>query len=81
MSSAENKNLQKTNAIYWLAAMAVPIILDLGLKAIATGPVNFPWTITIPFLFVGLLLASNKLIAAAGGTAEVTKSPSSTIAS
>ena len=65
MTADAKKKLLTTNTIYWIAAMAVPIILDFGLKAFATGPATFPWTITIPFFFVGLLLASNKLIMAA----------------
>lgn len=65
MNQSDLKKLVKANTMYWLTAMVVPAIFDLGFKAFASGPVKFPWIIMIPFLYIGLLLASNKLITAA----------------
>ncbi|NNE93750.1 MAG: hypothetical protein HKN23_19035 [Verrucomicrobiales bacterium] len=67
METAKRRNRTKINTIYWITAMAVPIILDLGLEAFSSEGARFPWVILIPFLFVGLLIASNKLITEASG--------------
>ncbi|QEG00311.1 hypothetical protein Mal15_43810 [Stieleria maiorica] len=65
MKSMHTKKLVKANMFYWVAAMALPIIFDLGLKAFASDAARFPWIILIPPLFLGLGVASNQLIIAA----------------
>lgn len=65
MTESTKKQLVKKNTFLWFTAMLIPLIFDLGFKMFASGPVRFPWPILIPFLYIGLLLASNALITAA----------------
>ena len=65
MTESDRKKLIRSNTILWLAAMVVPAMFDLSFKAFASGPVKFPWPMIVPFLFMGLLLASNKLLTTA----------------
>lgn len=73
MNDIEKKRLLTTNTIYWIVAMLLPAMFDLGFKALATGPVKFPWVVVVPLLLIGPLLASNNLIVQA-----MTKSSSET---
>ena len=71
MTPLDKKRILRQNAILWISAMAIAPIFDLSFKAFASGPVKFPWVICVPLLMVGLLIASNNLLAKAlGGTAE-----------
>ena len=60
MKNAENKNLLKWNTLLWLVAMALP-----ALFSIAFASTKFPWPIMLPLLLLGLMLASNKMLAQA----------------
>jgi len=60
MKNAGNKNLLKWNTLLWLVAMALP-----ALFSIAFASTKFPWPIMLPLLLLGLMLASNKMLAQA----------------
>lgn len=70
MNESEQQTLLKKNTILWIAAMAIAPIFDLGLKALATGPVKFPWVILTPLFMVGLYAASNGLLKEALGASD-----------
>ncbi len=56
--STPNKNsLLKWNTFLWLAAMLLPIILSF-----AFASTKFPWQIIVPFLLLGPMLGSNRMI-------------------
>ena len=62
MTTSEKSKLLKQNAICWLSALILPVILHVGL-----GDTKFPWPLIIPFLLIGPMLASNNLISKASG--------------
>jgi hypothetical protein len=62
MTKAEKNHLLKWNTFCWLAAMILPGVLHLTLKS-----TKFPWPIILPFLLVGFMLASNRMLAQAVG--------------
>jgi fatty acid desaturase len=76
MTKAEKNRLLFWNSIIWVAAMVLPLILNLTL-----GSTKFPWPILLPFLLLGFLLYSNNVLskvigeptdsAATGTTAKV----------
>jgi hypothetical protein len=62
MKYSEKKSLLKWNTALWLVAMVLPAVLSLALAS-----TRFPWQIIAPFLLLGCLLASNKMLAQAIG--------------
>ena len=68
MKNNDKKNLLKWNSILWLAAMALPALLS-----IAFASTKFPWPIILPFLLIGPMLFSNKMLTQAIG--EATDAP------
>ncbi|MSU47895.1 MAG: hypothetical protein EXS37_02180 [Opitutus sp.] len=62
MTTSEKSRLLKINSACWIAAMILPIILQLSL-----GSTKFPWPILIPMLLLGPLLASNQMLSKAIG--------------
>lgn len=62
MTKSDKSRLLKLNTLYWLMAIAVPVILHFGLSS-----TNFPWPVILPLLLVGPMLASNRLLLRAGG--------------
>jgi hypothetical protein len=69
MTTADKTKLIKQNAVCWLSAILVPVLLHVGL-----GHTNFPWPLILPFLLIGPMLASNNLISkACGPTTDDTK--------
>lgn len=62
MKTTEKKNLLKWNTILWLAAMVLPTLFS-----IAFASTKFPWQIIVPFLLIGPMLASNKMLTQAMG--------------
>jgi fatty acid desaturase len=68
MKNADKKNLLKWNTILWLAAMVMPAFFS-----IAFASTKFPWPMVLPLLFIGPMLASNKMLAQAIG--ETTDAP------
>lgn len=69
MKHAEKKSMLKWNTILWLAAMVLPAVLS-----IAFASTKFPWPIILPFLLIGPMLMSNKMLIQAIG--ESTDTPS-----
>jgi hypothetical protein len=57
MNNSDQSRLVKQNTMLWLAAIVVPDILYYGLSS-----TKFPWPVVLPFLIVGLMLASNRLL-------------------
>ena len=72
MKSTEKKNLLKWNTILWLAAMVLPAFFS-----IAFASTKFPWQIVVPFLLLGCLLGSNKMLAQAMGPSTDEADPTS----
>ena len=70
MKSAKNKNLLKWNTILWLAAMVSP-----ALFSIAFASTKFPWPMILPFLLLGPMLASNKMLTQALGESTDDSTP------
>jgi hypothetical protein len=68
MTTSEKSKLLKQNAICWLSALILPVILHVGL-----GDTKFPWPLILPFLLIGPMLASNSLLSKASG--ETTDDP------
>jgi len=69
MKSTDKRNLLKWNTFLWLAAMVLP-----GLLSIAFASARFPWPLILPFLLLGPMLASNKmLVRAIGETTDAAK--------
>ena len=69
MKNADKKNLLKWNTILWLAAMVMPAVFS-----IAFASTKFPWPIIIPFLLLGPMLGSNRMLTQAiGASAEAPK--------
>lgn len=64
MTKSEKSKLLKQNAICWLSALILPVILHVGL-----GHTKFPWPMILPFLLIGPMLASNNLLSKACGDA------------
>lgn len=62
MKNTEKKNLLKWNTILWLAAMALPAFFSLAFAA-----TKFPWQMIVPFLLIGPMLVSNKMLTQAIG--------------
>lgn len=62
MKNAEKKNLLKWNSLLWLMAMVLPAIFSIALAS-----TKFPWPMILPFLLLGPMLASNKMLAQAIG--------------
>jgi hypothetical protein len=60
MNNAEKKNLLKWNTLLWLFAMVMPAVFSF-----AFASTKFPWPLVIPFLLLGCLFASNKMLAQA----------------
>lgn len=57
MTSSEKNSLLKQNMLCWLGALILPLILHFGLSS-----TKFPWPLILPFLLLGLMLASNRLL-------------------
>ena len=68
MKNSDKKNLLKWNIILWLAAMVLPAFFS-----IAFASTKFPWPMILPFLLIGLMLVSNKMLTQAIG--ESTDAP------
>jgi fatty acid desaturase len=68
MTKSEKKKALTCNTMLWLAAMILP-----GVCHLAFASTRFPWPIIIPFLLLGCLLASNKMLTNAAG--EPTEDP------
>lgn len=62
MTNVEKKNMLKWNSFLWLLAMALPAVFS-----IAFASAKFPWPLIFPFLLVGPMLASNKMLSKAIG--------------
>lgn len=62
MNDSEKKNLLKWNTLLWLFAMATPAVLSF-----AFASTKFPWPLVMPFLLLGCLFASNKMLVQAMG--------------
>jgi hypothetical protein len=62
MNATEKKNLLKWNTILWLAAMVAPAVFS-----IAFASTKFPWPVILPFLLLGPMLGSNKMLSQAIG--------------
>jgi fatty acid desaturase len=60
MKASEKKHLLKWNTILWIAAMVMPAVFSIAL-----GSTKFPWPMILPFLFIGFMLASNKMLSSA----------------
>ena len=71
MKNSEKKHLLKWNTILWLAAMVLPAFLS-----IAFASTKFPWPLILPLLFLGFMLASNKMLIRAVGDSGDTANPS-----
>lgn len=72
MNNSEKKNLLKWNTVLWLMAMVLPAVFS-----IAFASTKFPWPLIMPFLLLGCLLASNKmLVQAIGQTTDAGSSKS-----
>jgi Na+-driven multidrug efflux pump len=67
MTKADKQKLLKTNSLYWFIAMILPAVFHFGFKAFASESATFPWPVLIPFLFLGLMYASNNMISQAIG--------------
>lgn len=66
MKNSEKNKLLKWNTILWLFAMVLPAVFSFALAS-----TKFPWPVIVPFLLLGCLLASNKmLVQAIGKTTE-----------
>ncbi len=66
MKTTERKHLIKWNTILWLTAMILPAFFS-----IAFASTKFPWPMILPFLLLGPMLGSNKmLIQAIGDTTD-----------
>lgn len=70
MKDTDKKHLLKWNTILWLAAMALPACLSIALAS-----TKFPWPLVLPFLLVGPMLASNKMLAQALGASTNASGP------
>ena len=70
MKQTDKKHLLKWNTILWLAAMALPAGLHIAL-----GSTKFPWPLVLPFLLLGPMLASNKMLTQALGASTDAPSP------
>jgi hypothetical protein len=71
MNDSRKSYLLKWNTILWLAAMALPAVFS-----IAFASTKFPWPMILPFLLLGPMLASNKMLMEAiggSGNAPVSK--------
>jgi hypothetical protein len=62
MKNTEKKNLLKWNTLLWLAAMVLPAFFSM-----AFASAKFPWPLILPFLLIGPMLASNKMLSQAIG--------------
>ena len=70
MNESQTKQLVRKNTLFWIVAMVLPGIFDLSFKAFASPSAKFPWPMILPFMMLGLLLASNSLITEAAGAAK-----------
>lgn len=57
MNDADKKKMIKGNSLLWLVAMIMPAFFSFALSG-----TKFPWPVVLPFLLLGLMLASNKLL-------------------
>lgn len=62
MKPSDKNTFLKWNTVLWLIAMAAPAFFSMTL-----GSTRFPWPIMLPFLLIGPMLASNKMLAQAMG--------------
>lgn len=60
MKTTDKKNLLKWNTLLWLAAMLLPACFSIALSG-----TKFPWPMVVPFLLLGPMLASNRMISQA----------------
>jgi len=67
MKPSDKSTFLKWNTMLWLAAMVLPAIFSIALES-----TRFPWQITVPFLLLGPMLASNKMLAQAIGRSQET---------
>lgn len=70
MKDSDKKQLLKQNTILWLVAMVMPAIFHFAL-----GSAKFPWPVVLPMLFIGLMLASNKMLSSAMEESEEVSKP------
>jgi hypothetical protein len=68
MTKSEKKKMLTANTCLWVAAIILPVICHFGYAS-----TKFPWPIILPFLLMGPMLASNKLLSKASG--ETTDDP------
>ena len=62
MINAHTRHLLKWNTLLWLAAMVLPVGLSFAFAA-----TKFPWQIIVPFLLLGPMLGSNRMLMLATG--------------
>ena len=62
MKPSEKNTLLKWNTMLWLMAMVSPAFFSIALAS-----TRFPWPIVLPFLLIGPMLASNKMLIQAFG--------------
>ena len=62
MTRSARSKLLRQNAICWLSAMVIPVILHIGLSH-----TRFPWPVILPLLLLPAMLASNSLLSKAAG--------------
>ena len=62
MKPSDKNTLLKWNTILWLLAMVSPAFFSIALAS-----TRFPWPIVLPFLLIGPMLASNKMLIQAFG--------------
>jgi len=67
MKPSDKSTFLKWNTMLWLAAMVLPAIFSIAFES-----TRFPWQITVPFLRLGPMLASNKMLAQAIGRSQET---------
>lgn len=70
MKATEKKHLLKWNTARWIAAMVSPAFFSIALEG-----TRFPWPMILPFLLIGPMLGSNRMLVQAIG--ESANSPGS----
>jgi hypothetical protein len=62
VTKSEKTKTLTWNTILWVTAMIVPAVFKIAFES-----TKFPWVVILPFLFLGLLLGSNSMLARAIG--------------
>ncbi len=70
MKNLDKKRLLKWNTLLWLTAMVSPAFFSIAFAA-----TKFPWPMIFPFLLLGPMLASNKMITQAIGASTDASNP------